>query len=1421
VHDRRLPKKPGWVIASFRESFINLTDADPIENNEGIQGRGQTMRRSLIAGILLFVLFGSVPAFNQSSNARLGGTITDESGAIIPGVTVTVTNTATGVVNSTLSNNAGAYNFPSLLPGKYSVKAALSGFQTQTKTGLELGNAAQIRVNFELKVAGVATSVEVNIEAENLLLESSSSTGDVLPERVVQELPLVNSDALDLIGVMSGAVINDDPVFGREQTTFAGVSAANVNVQRDGVSISGVRYPTGITSPTRLNPDLVGEFRIVIAPVDAEMGRGVGQIQVQTKSGTNQFHGTLSWEVQNSGLDANFWQYNRDGTTRDWRNMHQYTMSLGGPIIKNKTFFFVLWNGQIARMRTAQTPVVLTPCARNGIFRYYDNWNNGAYGSTISTGATPTAPVVDVNGNPTPPPYLIPTDSNSGPHNGILRYVSVFGDVLNPDTINGDCSNAQVGGGPWDTYRTQVDPSGYIDDLLSRMPIPNYYENSGDGLNTAGYRWIQSRRGADNMYGVGEDNQRKEINVKIDHILTDRHRLNASWSFARNWADNNYAVWPNGFGGRTVRQPSVLTVNFTSTLTPSLLNEARVGYARNGTNGYSPLEDPVTGSELAALLPHYGDGIPIAVSPGTGSVNMAVGVSNIYGGRGFLTWSNRDSSPRWTIADTLSWTKGAHSFKFGAEVRLDKSLSSKYGIGIGQVTKPYAVGGNAPNAQIPTIVPANGVLAGTDNTGSQQTLQNLLTFFAGSLSSVNQVYFINSPEDLADWNNPATEDLIIRDFYQKELAFFFKDDWKVTPDLTLNLGLRYEYYGVPYLSSGMTTALEGGPTAMFGYSGRSFEEAFWKPGEQRADLTNLIFVGEGSANPDMRIFPRDTNNFGPAVGFAWQLPWFGKGRTTLRGGYQLTYLGIRGASAVEGIIGNAPGSTNNAVFQANDYLDIAHLGDVVPVNPGFAPMQPVPLTNRISNISVFDPNQPSPYIQNLTLAVTRNVRSNLTVDVRYVGTLTRKNYSSQNINVPNFRFNGLLDAFNAARYGEESQLLDDLFDPVRGTRSGAAYLRSQTRNSPSTGQAFGARYYLANGDYASLANIINYWPVGGEAGGLLRAANALHPGEFPENYIKTNPQFNNVMLQGNMGHANYHSMQAQVTLRPTYGTSFQASYTWSKNLDRSGAWTDPLDYYADYTLSASHRTHTFTTYGNFELPIGPNRPLFGNSSGLLAHLLESWQMSWIGRIYSGRPLTISAQNTLYANGTPDIVGPFDASSESVTWPANAFRGNLFGTMENYDPSNPQSILRYTKVRDPQCSSVDPSLTAFCSLNAIAMVDGFDSNGQPIAGDIVLQNALPGVRGTLGQNTLTWPTDWNVDMALSKTVRFKETMSFQVRVDVTNIFNHPQPAGSVRNSGTRYQVANAPSVVLNNTTDFGDLGSKAGNRTFQARLRFAF
>ncbi|MBN1567906.1 MAG: TonB-dependent receptor, partial [Acidobacteria bacterium] len=874
------------------------------------------MKRSIVITALLAILVIAPQAFSQSSFASLSGTINDSTGAIVPGVKVTATNVGTGITNTALSNSAGVYNFPSLQPGTYKVSAESSGFQTQTFTDVALGNAAQVRLNFKLQVAGITESVEVSVAADRVLLESSSSSGEVLVQESVQALPLVNSNALDLIRITSAYVPTGNFINNANEATIAGVSITNLNIQRDGVNVSDVRYPAGIHAPTQINPDLVSEFRMVTAPVDAEVGRGNSQVQVLTKSGSNAYHGGAVWEVQNSALDSTQWSLNRSVPKLvNWRNINQYTLSLGGPIVKNKTFFFVLWNGQISRGRDAASAMVLTPCARKGIFRYFDNWSNGLYNSAMAlTGSAPSYASVDSAGNPVAPPALRPSMLNADgthvsddpanpnhyePHNGILRYASVFGIVQNPDAMAADCSNAivdtatGVSGGGWDTYRKAVDASGFVGDstgftsnFLEIMPAANNYDTAGDGLNTASHKWTRSFRGNDNLYNVGEYNQRKQINLKIDHNFNDRHRINGSWSYEKGWSDNNLRVWPTGYGGFAERRPQVLTVNFSSTLRSNLLNEVRFGMARTGTNMFGPLDNPETGKNVRESLNEV-NGLPLVVNPGTGGAAFNLGNSHFIGGRwnSFLTTTNWDSSPRYTYADTLVWTKGAHSFKMGGEFRISKSRGAVNGTGVFSSILPTARGGNPQGVAVNGIestASTNPSAAGLlfraanpgingNNNGNHLRMQNLASFLAASLSSVSQNYFINSPNNLDSWNDPLTEPTKIRNFQQKEFAFFFKDDWKVTNILTLNLGLRWEYYGVPFYKNGLTVGFKGGPGAAYGISGRSWDEGFWKPGE-RGDLTELIFVGPESPNPDQRPYPRDFNNFGPAVGFALQLP---------------------------------------------------------------------------------------------------------------------------------------------------------------------------------------------------------------------------------------------------------------------------------------------------------------------------------------------------------------------------------------------------------------------------------------------------------------------------------------------------------------------------------------------------------------------
>src|SRR3990172_758972 len=285
--------------------------------------KGDSVRRLLITTAVLLCLVVSATALAQTTNAILGGTVADASGALIPGVMVTATNTQTGIVSTTLTNETGAYQFPSLQTGIYKVSAELPGFQTQTYNEVALGVSQQVRLNFNLQVGGAATTVDVNVAADTLLATSSSSVGTVLPDYKIRDLPLSSRDVLDLIALAPGV----------EGDNFAGHRVNQVGTTRDGISVSDGRYDLGVFSQTYVSADLVEEVRIVTSGADAESGRA-GGVQMATRAGTNQFRGSLFWTNHNTALTANAWEINRTGATPDYLNRNQFGGRIGGPIIK-------------------------------------------------------------------------------------------------------------------------------------------------------------------------------------------------------------------------------------------------------------------------------------------------------------------------------------------------------------------------------------------------------------------------------------------------------------------------------------------------------------------------------------------------------------------------------------------------------------------------------------------------------------------------------------------------------------------------------------------------------------------------------------------------------------------------------------------------------------------------------------------------------------------------------------------------------------------------------------------------------------------------------------------------------------------------------------------------------------------------------
>lgn len=380
---------------------------------------------------------------------------------------------------------------------------------------------------------------------------------------------------------------------------------------------------------------------------------------------------------------------------------------------------------------------------------------------------------------------------------------------------------------------------------------------------------------------------------------------------------------------------------------------------------------------------------------------------------------------------------------------------------------------------------------------------------------------------------------------------------------------------------------------------------------------------------------------------------------------------------------------------------------------------------------------------------------------------------------------------------------------------------------------------LANGNYTALANTLytlNYSKAGinsglpdiplGVQGAVLRYNN------FPENFIAPNPQFtlsntNGVTYRTNLGRNTYHSMETQLTLRPTAGFTLTGAYTWSKNLGNPasggsavmgfGAFTNPFDRRGDYGRLVSDRTHDFRTNGTFALPFGPGKLLMKNSSGVLARIAEQWEASWIINLNSGAPQSIAAtwtsaglvqQTGLYQNAVADVVGPFPFKDKGVRWGGiTTSSGLVYGSY--WDPN------AFVVVKDPQCNRVAASLQSSCVLTAVA-----DAK----TGQVLLQNPQPGRRGNSGQNVLEGPGQWRFDASMRKSFRIGESKSFQIRVDGYNVFNHPEPQLPNLNINPVATGANA-------NTNFGTITSKTLNnafvtagttqRVFQGQLRFIF
>jgi len=1238
-------------------------------------------------------LFIAVSTSAQSTNATLSGTVLDPTGARIPNVQVTAQNIQTGIVLTNLTNEAGVYVFPSLQPGTYRLTAELSGFRKYVLNDLVVDVSARMTINISLELGTAQEAVEVVAPPESLSA-STASVGDVINGRAIQESPLPDRDALGLVLTQAGLVGDN----------FAGTRISALNVSRDGVNVMDQYVNSGVNSTTFSNVDEIEEVRVTTSPVDAELGRGTGQVELLSRSGTNEFHGNLHEFHRNTVLDANNWFNNLRGDPRDTLIWNQFGGGLGGPIRRQRTFFYFTYEGMRIHTAEAVTSSTYTETARQGTFRFFPGVQNG--------NANASVPTVDLTGKPVRPASAT----------GDLQTISVFGRDFN---------------------RRSFDSTGTVQKLMTFMPLPNEFR-FGDGLNIAGYTW--RRRGTSDF---------DHYNVKIDHMLNDRHRVN--FSFIRQDVEALNVFLPQPFP----RSPSGLytdartfySFGMTSTLSPTMVNEFHAGAQRALARFNAPWELPGGRQSLPALKGY-------SFLPVFGLVSAPIRTDNDPQGR---------IAPLYQYGDTIHWVKGKHQVKLGGTLRF--------------------VSGNAfdsfnviPRVQFGVGNDLLGII-GVDSTSipglgaNEGTAQALLTDLSGSVDNVLQAFNAAGKTDLTFQQGITRQ----RTWRQREFNLFFQDDFRLKPNLTLNLGARYEFYGVPWEANGRAAGLVGGSNGLFGVSGTSWSDLY-QPGLDKGSLTTVQLVGRNSPNPNTSLYASDLSNIGPVAGLSWSIPYFGKDKTVLRAGYSINYE--RNAFILtDNVSGNEPGLRTETFFTSDNFLDLTRIQ--LPLQPEGRPLDVVPLTDRSQVVSAFQNNLRTPYTQNWNLSVQRVFPGNLTLDVRYVGTKGTKLLRTVNINEVNIFENGLLQAFQTTQAGRNSPLMDRLFfgiDLGLGRINGRTVTGSDSLRANST-----TRVLLANNDVGSFADFVNTAQVGDERGALLRFAG------LPENWIVVNPQFAGARFVGNFSNSTYHSLQINAKKRFSRSWTLLSNYTWSRALGDDEGETQALlhsyrngrNRHLDKRLLGFHATHVFGNSGEWELPFGPNRRFLGSSQGPLARLVGGWQLGVIFNAFSGAPIGLSDGITSFNQfgySTPLLVGSLPKNTGHVKRTDN---GVVYfdGLQQVSDPA----IANLTTMQ---------SLNSRSSLKAIA-----DSSGKLIA-----VNPAPGTLGSLSPTYLQGPGAFRFDVNLIKKIRLREDKELIVRGDAINLLNSPQFGDPETNI---------------NSINFGRITTAGGERIIAVSMRVNF
>ncbi len=1256
-------------------------------------------RTSVAVSVMFFVLAVAF-AQAQTGTTSLRGIVSDAAGAVVQGATVSISDPQNGFVRTVKTSSQGEYQFLQLPPATYNVTVNASGFSTLKQQGIPLQVSVPSTQNFVLEVRGQTVTVEVAGQA-NHVNTTDATMGNAFQSQQITELPFEGRNPAEILSLQAG-VTYTNPTSGTaiDNTTYdtrAGATnggrSDQTNLTLDGIDNNDQSNGFAFQGAVRSTLDSVEEFRVTTSNSNADAGRSSGaQVSLITKSGTNKWHGHAE-ELNRSNLgEANDWFNKQSEISSSLPNIppylrrNTYGASLGGPIKKDKLFFFVNWERQVQHENTQTTRVVPSLNLRQGIVSY------------LCDVGTPNC-VVGHNGNVT----VAPTAGEDPTQILLATMTPATLAALDPNcTANGTCP---LGPG--------ADPA--TEGILNTYPHPNTNAAVGaDGYNFQGYTFSAPTPITLNTYIAKID-----YNISQNHHVFVRGIMNGD----RNDQAAQFPGQPANIAQVTVAKS--LAVGYSAVLSPTLINNFRYGLTRQAV-------DQVGAGNVSYVELR---GLDNPAGQANDSYNVAVPVHNFI--------------------DDLSWTRGTHTFEFGANLRLIGNIKaselSSFSDAItnaswldvsGIANKGLSLDPGAPQFAYLNL-PAVDV-------GFNNSYDYPVMALAGIISEVDKRYnFTTSGTTLPD-GAPN-----LRHFVNREFETYVQDSWRARPNLTITYGLRWTLLQPPYEKNGVQVA----PTISLNT---------WFKQRQQTQLAGqpfndpISFGLAGNANGKPSYWGYDYKDFAPRLALAfspnntsgfWGRLFGGAGKSSIRMGAGIYYdhfgEGIVNAFDQNGSFGLSTLLTNTGGIQDVDTAPRMGTNNPLYTLPASltlpSPGAKFPVTYPLTNFAVqwgMDDKLKTPYSYGFNLSFERELRHGFTIETAYVGRIGHRLLQQEDLAQPR----DIVDPGSHTDYYSAVRLLDNAV--LAGTPE------SQLAKIPYWENLFGATSAGAGGE-AGCASGIPGNPTATQNMYDLMSCGFVHNETTFQQIIdgvggspcfpgcvtlggvtQTTPQyyasqFASLYAWRSIGNSSYNAGEILLRHAMTHGVSFDLNYTYSHSIDvgsdaeRIGDLGGPGDQIYDaWSPNLQRATSTFDTTHQLnsnwivELPFGRGKAFVPNGGRVVNAIVGGWDLAGLFRLTSGFPVSV-----------------LNGAAWATNWDLSAYATQIGPTPHTgtYNLSGSPNLFK------------DP-VTAITSY----------------------RQDFPGEVG--GRNTLRGPGYFDTDMGLHKSFKVTEGQQLEFRWEAFNIFN---------------------------------------------------